>query len=155
MENNKTSDIYFKKFSSHASFIVIFAILNVIMYFIFMRNEKVSLEFFSTLLALSTMALLFIYLAKLCMSICGSVLGFIIAVVLLVILASKFDEFLLKIGLPTDDSIYNPVFDVIGIIILVFNIITAILNFKRYRLFANAENEQLLQDGTNSDTTNM
>ena len=116
METTKTSDIYFNKFSSHATFIVLFAVLNVIMYFIFMRGEELSLDFFSTLFALSTMGLLLIYLAKICMQICGPVLGIIVAVILLIVLASKFDEFLIKIGLPTDDSVYNPVFDTIGLL---------------------------------------
>lgn len=155
METTKTSDIYFKKFSSHVTFIVLFAILNVIMYFIFMRGKELSLDFFSTLLALSTLGLLFIYLAKICMRICGSVFGIIVAVILLIVLASKFDEFLIKNGLPTDDSVYNPVFDAIGLIILIFHIVTAIINFKKYRLVSNAENEQLLQDATSSDTTLM
>lgn len=151
METTKTSDIYFKKFSSHATFIVLFAILNVIMYFIFMRGEELSLDFFSTLFALSTLGLLLIYLAKICMRICGSVFGIIVAVILLIVLASKFDEFLIKIGLPTDDSVYNPVFDAIGLILLGFNIICTIINFRKYRLFANYETEQLLQETVTSN----
>ena len=155
METTKTSDIYFKKFSSHATFIVLFAILNVIMYFIFMRGEELSLDFFSTLFALSTMGLLLIYLAKISMQICGPVFGIIVAVILLIVLANKFDEFLIKIGLPTDDSVYNPVFDAIGLVILAFHIVTAITNFRKYRLFTNYEKEQLLQETVDSDEALM
>lgn len=60
-------------------------------------------------------------------------------------------EFLIKIGLPTDDSVYNPVFDAIGLILLGFNIICTIINFRKYRLFANYETEQLLQETVTSN----
>lgn len=53
MENQKQSDYYLNKLTSHTTFLILFAVLTVIMYFIFMRNEKISFDFFSTLLAFS------------------------------------------------------------------------------------------------------
>lgn len=151
MENQKQSDYYLNKLTSHTTFLILFAVLTVIMYFIFMRNEKISFDFFSTLLAFSTLALIFVYISKFCIKTAGLLVGFIISVVLFIVIICKFDDLLVKCGLPTDDSVYNPFFDIIGLAILGYHIYGIISNFKKFNSLSKLENEQYILDQTQSD----
>lgn len=132
MENELTnaSEYYANKGIKHLSTVFFYIILSVIVYFIFFRNKEFSLENFLTLLPLTGMALILVFFVKSGLKIAG-ILGAIIGIIIFVIAAGKFDEFLIANNLPTDDSVYNPIFGTLATMYVLFHLILGIVNMKR------------------------
>ena len=116
-------DDYLEKSLKSFATILIFAIINIIIYIVFHRNEPFTMYTISSTFAFSTLVLIFLWLVKTC--------GLIIAIILLFGLAFVLDY---VIKLPFTDEAYNPFFGAIGLIILIVSFIRGIVNFINYRL---------------------
>lgn len=140
MENETTSasDYYADKGIKHLANVMLFIILSVIVYFIFFRGEAFSFENLLTLLPLTGMALILVIFVKSGLKIAGC-LGAIIGIILFVVAVYKLDEFLIANNLPTDDSVYNPIFGTIASIYFLWHLILGIINMKNSRTITKAQ----------------
>jgi hypothetical protein len=132
MENESVnaSEYYSNKGIKHLTNVILYIILSVVVYFIFFRNKEFSLENLLTLLPLTGMALIFVFFVKFGFNIAG-ILGAIIGIIIFVIATGKLDEFLIANNLPTDDSVYNPIFGTIATVYVLYHLILGIVNMKR------------------------
>lgn len=140
MENETTSasDYYADKGIKHLANVMLFIILSVIVYFIFFRGEAFSFENLLTLLPLTGMAVILVIFVKSGLKIAGC-LGTIIGIILFVVAVYKLDEFLIANNLPTDDSVYNPIFGTIASIYFLWHLILGIINMKNSRTITKAQ----------------
>lgn len=125
---NKSSDKYLDLATKNLMTIIIFAAINIVIYYIFHREDGLTLDSISATFALSTLALLCVWLIK--------NFGIIVAVIALFGLAFILDKVL---KLPFTNEAYNPFFGTIGLIILAISIIRAITNFRIYKHMLNTE----------------
>lgn len=135
MENESTnaSEYYANKGAKHLTTVFFYIVLSVIVYFIFFRNKEFLLKNLLTLIPLTGMALIFVFFIKFGLKIAG-ILGAIIGIIIFVIAVGKLDEFLIANNLPTDDSVYNPIFGTIATLYVLYHLILGIINMKRSRI---------------------
>ena len=63
----------------------------------------------------------------------------IIGIILFVVAVFKLDEFLIANNLPTDDSVYDPIFGTIASIYFLWHLILGIINMKNSRTITKAQ----------------
>lgn len=137
-ETRNASEYYADKGIKHLANVMLFIILSVIVYFIFFRGKAFSFENLLTLLPLTGMTLIFVIFVKSGFKIAGC-LGAIIGIILYVAAVFKLDEFLIANNLPTDDSVYDPIFSTIALIYFLWHLILGIINMKNSRTIAKAQ----------------
>lgn len=140
MENEtiNASEYYADKGIKHLTNVMIFIILSVIVYFIFFRGKAFSFENLLTLLPLTGMALILVIFVKSGFKIAGG-LGAIIGIILYGVAVYKLDEFLIANNLPTDDSVYDPIFSTIASIYFLWHLILGVINLKNSRTITKAQ----------------
>ena len=117
----------------NATTIIVFLALNIIIYFVFHRDDGFTFESISATFAFSTLALICIWLIK--------NFGLVAGVILLFGLAFILDK---VIKLPFTNEAYNPFFGTIGLIILIISLVRTIISYGRYKVaYAEARDELL------------
>jgi hypothetical protein len=128
-ETQNLIDYYTDKGSKHLTSAVFFIILSVIVYFIFFHGQEFSFQNLITVLPLTGLVLIFLAFLKCGFSTAGFI-GAIISIALFVFAAYKLDDFLIANNLPTDDSVYEPIFGTIASVYFLWHLILGVINMK-------------------------